>query len=180
MAEPSLELLRLEADDVRPDFTTGDEDLDEFFHIDSIEACKELLCVTYTLIESDIAIAFFSVSNDSIKREDVPKSAIRKLLKVIPFTKRYSSMPAAKIGRLGVAEKNQRSGYGTKVLDYLKMSCTTDNKSGCRFLIVDSYNTEEATNFYQKNGFRYLTGDDASDKTRIMYFDLITFIRAAP
>ncbi len=63
------------------------------------------------------------------------------------------------------------------VLDYLKMSFTTGNKTGCRFLIVDAYNNEKVTNFYHKNGFRYLTGEDVGDTTRIMYFDLIRFIR---
>jgi len=84
---------------------------------------------------------------------------------------------AAKIGRLGVAEKIQRDGYGKKVLDYLKMSFTTGIKTGCRFLIIDAYNNEKLTNFYHKNGFRYLTGEHVGDTTRIMYFDLIRFIR---
>jgi len=177
LAEPNLELLRLEADDARPEFTSGDQDLDEFLHKDSIEACQELLCVTYVLVEDGRTVAFYSVSNDSIKKENIPRSAFTRFVKRIPFTKRYSSMPAAKIGRLGVAEHAQRSGYGTKVLDYLKVSFTTGNKTGCRFLIVDSYNTVQATNFYEKNGFRFLTGDDSTEDTRIMYFDLITFIR---
>jgi hypothetical protein len=61
-----------------------------------------------------------------------------------------------------------------------------DNKTGCRFIIVDSYNTNEALNFYKKNGFNFLfsteeqekTATDVSNdiqiKTRLMYFDLIT------
>ena len=134
-----LELIRLEADDPRPKFSTGDEDLDEFFHKDSIEACRELLCVTYALAKDGKTVAFFGLSNDAIKQELVPRSALKRLLKVIPFGKRYSSMPAAKIGRLGVAKDLKRNGYGTKVLDYLKVSFTEGNKTGCRFLVVDAY-----------------------------------------
>jgi GNAT superfamily N-acetyltransferase len=174
-ANAQIELRRLDADVARPQFSCGDSDIDEFFHKDSIEGCNELLCVTYALIEDSKAIAFFSVSNDAIKKEDVPKSAFKRAVKVIPFTKRYSSMPAAKIGRLGVAQDRQNTGCGTTVLDFLKVWFTSGNKTGCRFLIVDAYNNERAKNFYLKNKFSFLTSKDSDEDTRIMYFDLIRF-----
>lgn len=178
MAERELRLERLEAADARPEFTCGDSDIDEFFHKDSIVGCDELLCVTYALVADGDAVAFFSLSNDAIKRRDVPRSAFERVLRIVPHTKRYSSMPAAKIGRLGVSSTQQGSGIGTIILDYLKAWFTSGNKTGCRFLVVDAYNSPEVTAFYEKNGFLFLTGDDADDKTRIMYFDLIKFVRA--
>jgi hypothetical protein len=176
---PRRELHRLESGDPRPDFSCGDEDIDEFFHQDSNAWCDELLCVTYVFTEDDRAVSFFSIANDSIKKDEIPRSGFERLTSLVPFSKRYSSMPAAKIGRLGVREDLQRSGEGARVLNWLKVSFTRQNKTGCRFLVVDAYNTPRVKNFYLKNGFQFLTTKDESDKTRIMYYDLMKFARPA-
>jgi GNAT superfamily N-acetyltransferase len=171
-----LKLKRFDAAHERPPFCCGDEDLDEFFSIDSIAGAEELLSVTYGFLsEDDQILGFFSVSNDSIKKEDVPRSAFKRLIKNIPSQKRYSSMPSVKIGRLGICEAGQRSGLGTQILDYLKAWFTLRNKTGCRFLVVDAYNTPKAIGFYEKNLFSFLTSSDEKEKTRIMYFDLKRF-----
>ncbi len=171
-----MELQRLDPSDPRPAFECGDADLDEFYRVDSIEGGKELVCVTYVLLDdTDSVVAFFSVSNDAIKKEDVPTSAFKRITKLLPFNKRYSSMPAVKIGRLGTASTMQGSGYGTMVLDFIKVWFTKGNKTGCRFIVVDAYNQELVTKFYLKNGFRFLTGIDESEETRIMFFDLRMF-----
>lgn len=133
------------------------------------------MSVTYVFEEGDQVIAFFSISNDSIKKEDVPRSTFERVLKLIPREKRYSSMPSAKIGRLGVCKEYQKRNIGRMVLDFLKVWFTDGNKTGCRFLVVDAYNKEPVTRFYQTNGFRFLTGADEKEETRIMYFDLKTF-----
>lgn len=133
------------------------------------------MSVTYAFFEGEAVLGFFSVSNDSIKKEHCPGSAFKRLQRIIPQRKRYSSMPTAKIGRIGVCVAGKRSGLGTKILDYLKYSFTHNNKTGCRFLVVDAYNQDHIIAFYRKNGFEFLTGADEAEETRIMYFDLITF-----
>ena len=62
-----------------------------------------------------------------------------------------------------------------------------DNKTGCRYLAVDSYNVGNALAFYEKNGFRYLFSTEEQEaenaglqlplKTRYMYFDLLDILR---
>ena len=42
-------------------------------------------------------------------------------------------------------------------------------KSGCR-LTVDAY--VQATSFYLKNDFTFLSSEDENQRTRLMYFDL--------
>lgn len=171
-----MRLKRLDPENERPPFTCSDEDLDEFYQVDSIHGGKQLLSVTYLFLdESGKAAAFFAVSNDSIKKEDLPTSAFKRATANVPHEKRYSSMPAAKIGRLGVSGDCQGKGLGGMVLDYLKAWFTQGNKTGCRFLVVDAYNKERAISFYEKNGFKFLSGKDADEGTRIMYFDLYTF-----
>jgi GNAT superfamily N-acetyltransferase len=172
-----LELKRLDPDDPRPEFCCGDNDIDEFFAVDSIASGKELMSVTYVFVREGSVRAFFSVSNDSIKKELCPRSAFERLQKIIPRTKRYSSMPTTKIGRIGICQEDQGSGLGTEILGYLKYWFTRNNKTGCRFLVVDAYNKPKVLSFYEKNGFRFLAGRDEKDETRIMYFDLKTFVK---
>ena len=165
-------LRRLEPGDARPEFCCGDSDLNEFYFKDSIEGAKELLSVTYVFCdeESGKVQAFFSVSNDSVARTLLSN----RFLRFIPRPKRYRSWPATKIGRFGICKDSQGKGIGSVVMNYLKVSFTHNNKTGCRFLVVDAYNKAPVVHFYQKNGFEFLPGDEAGD-TRLMYFDLKTF-----
>ncbi|HDL01070.1 MAG TPA: GNAT family N-acetyltransferase [candidate division Zixibacteria bacterium] len=171
-------LQRLESGDTRPSFDCGDSDLNEFFAVDSKIAGNELMSVTYIAEIDRKAAAYFSLSNDAIKRELVPKSVLRRIFKKIPQPKRYKSMPAVKIGRLATCVEMQCKNIGTDILDYLKVWFTDGNKTGCRFIVVDAYNTSRAIKFYTDNGFDFLMLEDESDETRLMYFDLIKFREA--
>ena len=168
-------LKRLNPEDLRPPFDCDDNDLNEFFTKDSIVSGKELLSVTYILEQNNKTIAFFSVSNDSIKKENIPSSKFKKLVKAIPHDKHYSSLPAVKVGRFATCKSLLRQGIGTALLDFIKVWFTDGNKTGCRFIIVDAYNNPKTIAFYQKNGFQFLVEEDSSDETRLMFFDLITF-----
>jgi len=174
LTEPPV-LKRLNPTDIRPPFDCDDSDLNEFFTKDSVVSGKELLSVTYILEQNNKTIAFFSVSNDSIKKENVPSSRFKKIIKSIPHEKRYSSLPAVKVGRFATCKGLQRQGIGTALLDFIKVWFTQGNKTGCRFIIVDAYNKSHTIMFYQKNGFEFLIEEDSGDKTRLMFFDLITF-----
>lgn len=176
MTDSEFVVLRLGVNDQRPDFDCGDADLNEFFLKDSKESCNQLLAVTYLIKLKEDPVAFFSVSNDSVKKELLPKAGIRKLFRKIPLPKRYSSMPAVKIGRLAVKSSLHRSGIGTEILNFVKGWFTVGNKTGCRFVLIDAYNKPEILSFYKKNGFSFLVEGDLEDQTRLMYFDLITVV----
>jgi GNAT superfamily N-acetyltransferase len=173
----SLTFRRLDADEPRYDFDCGDADLNEFFFKDSREGFRQLVSVTYAVEIEDEFVAFFCVSNDAIRSDDTSKSRLRKIRNRIPREKRYSSMPAVKIGRLATDLKFQGKGIGTQILDLIKMWFTVGNKTGCRFIIVDAVNNPATLNFYQRNGFEFLDEHSVSktDQTRLMFFDLITF-----
>ncbi len=83
-------------------------------------------------------------------------------------------MPAVKIGRLATSMNKQSNGVGSSILDYLKISFTSNNKTGCRFIVVDAYNNNKTIRFYEKNDFKFITNLDNTEKTRLMYFDLAT------
>jgi len=157
----------------------GDADLNDFFFNDANKYEKQLLSVTYVFESDRETAAFFSVSNDKIVNKDpLTKRIVSNILaRKIPNDKRRPTYPAVKIGRLGIHKQYQRQGMGSEVLSFIKAFFTTKNKTGCRFITVDAYNCQEVLSFYKKNGFKYLTGKDEKDKTRLMYFDLITFVR---
>ena len=169
----------------------GNEDLDNFFLDDAFLQERALLCKNYcfTLAEdTNSIVACFTLSNDSIKK--LPNSRKKKVEKNIPYEKHYSSYPAVMIGRLGVDKRFQGLRIGTEVLDFIKAWFLDPlNKTGCRFILVDSYNTDRNIKFYQNNGFEFLFGSEEQEmefrnipdgrelKTRLMYFDLIQIVK---
>jgi len=78
------------------------------------------MSVTYVAKYIDDVVAFFSVSNDSIIKANVPRGGRDRMFKEIPPPKRYSSTPAVKIGRLATASNWCKKGIGTQILDAIK------------------------------------------------------------
>jgi len=168
---------RLTAEDARPPFDCKDKDLNEFFFKDSKDGCKELVSVTYCVEREGVLLAYFCVSNDSIRSKDTSNRNFDRIRSLMTPSKQYPSMPAVKIGRLAVSALSKRNGVGTAILDLIKVWFTKGNKTGCRFIIVDALNNNEALGFYKKNGFDFLDShrDTEDRKTRLMYFDLYRF-----
>lgn len=171
-------------------FECEHSDLNDFFLNDCVNYSKQLLGKSYcfTLDSDDKSIvSAFTISNDSIKVATLPSARKSRLNKNIPSQKRFKSYPAVLIGRLGVNKEFGRKGIGSELMDFIKSwFIDKDNKTGCRFIVVDSYNTDNAKNYYLKNGFEFLFSTEEQEKqhmglnsydelkTRLMYFDLIT------
>jgi len=90
--------------------------------------------------------------------------------------------PAVLIGRLGVNENYRRKGVGSQLMDFIKAWFSSEeNKTGCRFLLVDAYNEKDVLDYYTKNEFQFLLreedeekkDDEDKPKTRFMFYDLI-------
>lgn len=168
----------------------GNADLDDFFANDAVLYDKELLGKTYIWATDEYPhkiVAAVTLANDSIKSKLLAKSALNKLNRPISNHKRGRSYPAALIGRLGVDIDYQGGGkhVGTQVVNFLKAWFRkVDNKTGCRFLVVDAYNEPNVLPFYESCGFRYLYSNEAEERaffgmdtdealrTRLMYVDL--------
>ncbi len=177
-------------------FNCGHEDLNDFFKNDSINWSRELLgksyCFTLDKNPSKIVCAF-TVSNDSIKTKKLPGSRRKKVIKQVPSEKRMRSYPAVLIGRLGVNEEyrmieGEDSSTGDQLMDFIKSWFIDDaNKTGCRFIVVDSYNEHKALRYYRRNGFDPLFSSENQEKeftglreedvlkTRMFFLDLILF-----
>ena len=172
-------------------FRCGDDDLDDFFANEAYLYSKQLLGKTYFFISNDDShkiVGAFTVANDSIKASLISKSTRNKLQRSIPNAKRTRSYPAVLIGRLGVASGLRGLNIGSDMLDYIKEVFSDDNnRTGCRYVVVDAYNNPDVLAFYEKNDFRYLYPTEAEERetfgltdgehlnSRMMYFDLITY-----
>lgn len=185
-------------------FSCGDPDLDEFFLKDAETYRSALMGKTYCFVlknnESEI-VAAFTVANDSLRIDDLPNNRRKKMIRrTSKHLKRY---PGVLIGRLGVNTKYQGKGYGSEILEFIKYWFSDkENKTGCRFVIVDAINCEKVLNFYKNrpNNFEFLFSSDIQElsyenvqltcidklklrfsssqnikrpTTRLMYFDLL-------
>lgn len=172
-------------------FTCDDEDLDEFFAKDCLENQHRLLGKTYLFClkkHPDTIVTAFSLSNDSIRLTNrITDEYKEQFLDDTDLRdKTLKRFPAVLIGRLGTSKDFAGRGYGTAIMDFIKVLFRTNNRTGCRFLIVDALNRPQTLRYYEKNGFCYLIDDERLEakymgigmghlplNTRLMYFDLL-------
>lgn len=171
-----LRLIRLSSEIRQKSFACIDIDLNDFFVNDALNYTKQLLAVTYILETEIDTVAYFSLLNDKISVKDQRRSWRDRFNKKFPHRKRINNYPATKIGRLAVSINYANCGIGSQILEFIKTLFTNNNRTGCRFITVDAYRA--ALPFYEKNGFKYLTENDQSEDTRLMYYDLKKFIGA--
>lgn len=172
-------------------FDCGNADLNDFLQNDALNYDKQLLGRTYifTLDKSpDQIVCFFTVSNDSLRLENLSNNTRRKVHTRITYSKQRKNYPAVLIGRLGVntSVKYERgdpaeASIGDQLMTFIKAWFSDgQNKTGCRFIVVDAYNEEKVLSYYERNGFLFIKtkGEENRDnthkpKTRAMFFDLI-------
>lgn len=172
-------------------FSCGNEDLDDFFSNNAATYGKHLLGKTYQFCLKEtpnIVACAFTLSNDSIRitnkfHDDYKDKFLNDTNLSEKGLRRY---PAVLIGRLGTDVKFAGQGFGSAVLCFIKTWVQTKMLTGCRFLIVDAYNTPNTVRFYQKNDFHFLIEDERLEakymgigvgrlplNTRLMYYDLL-------
>ena len=142
------------------EFHCGEADLDDFFSKDAFEYEEFRMGKSYCIRLNDepkTIVAIYTVSSDSIRIFDLPRSRRDAMLKITHHRKRLKRYPGILIGRLGVNSEFAHQGIGSQVLDVIKLWFdSTVVKAGCRFLIVDALNKPEVLAFYSKNGFETL------------------------
>lgn len=174
------------------DFVCGDRDLEDFFSNDCFAYAKQLLGKTYCYRldgEPHKIVCAFTLANAGIRVNDLPNARKKKIEADIPHVKALKDYPAVLVGRLGVSNEFRSKHIGSEVLDFIKYwFIEPNNKTGCRFIIVDAYNNETTLSFYERNGFKTVFSTDNQEKeyrhldcsihlnTRLMYFDLLSII----
>lgn len=172
-------------------FSCDDDDLDEFFAKDCLLNQQKLLGKTYFFClrsRPDTIVSAFSLSNDSIRLTNRITDEYKEqfLDDTELHDKTMKRFPAVLMGRLGTNKEFAGKGYGSAMMDFIKVLFRTNNRTGCRFLIVDALNRPDTLHYYEKNDFRYLIEDERLEakymgigvgrlplNTRLMYFDLL-------
>lgn len=171
---PALRVRKLRAGEKIEAFDCGDPDLNDFILNESPLYRGELLAVSYIMEnEEGKVIAYFSLANDKISLSEFESKTEFNRFRRHRFVneKRLRSYPAVKICRFGVDLSARNLHLGSRLLNFIKMYFTVDNKTGCRFITVDAY--VNAIPFYLKNDFHELTESDRDDEhTRLLYYDL--------
>lgn len=176
-------------------FTCGDQDLDDFFNNDSFNYAKQLLGKSYCYKlddEPNSVVCAFTLSNASIRVDDLPNARRKKIESAIPHVKSLKDYPAVLVGRLAVSENFHSKHIGSDTLNFIKYwFIDPNNKTGCRFVTVDAYNNPGTLGFYEHNGFKPVFSSDQQEKdyrhipqdvqlkTRLMYFDLLPLLEGA-
>lgn len=171
-------------------FSCNDQDLDDFFSKDALFYDIEFLGKTYAWVDASDPtqiLGLITLANDSVKTHTLAPTARNRLQRSVTNAKRGINFPAVLIGRLGVSSACQGKGMniGSQIIDYVKdWFRSSDNKTGCRFIVVDAYNNERTLHFYQRNGFKTLYKTETEEReflklnpgepleTRFMFFDL--------
>lgn len=171
-------------------FSCGEPDLDEFFFQDALAYEKDLMGKTYCwVLAEDITkvVGFVTLANASIQTTHMQNNPKRHLHKAIAYNKQGRTYPAVLIGRIAVAKEFQGKEYciGYQIMNFIKKwFITDDNKTGCRYVLVDAMNNEHTLKYYERNGFKPLFPRIEDEKqfynikegelrTRMYYFDLL-------
>ncbi|MCM1484333.1 MAG: GNAT family N-acetyltransferase [Muribaculaceae bacterium] len=172
-------------------FSCGDSDLDDFFLNDALAYERDLMGKTYCwVLKEDVAhvVGFVTLANAGIQTTHMQNNPKRHLHKSIAYNKQGRTYPAVLIGRIAVAKEFQGKGHriGSQIMDFVKdWFVADDNKTGCRYVLVDAMNTEHTLSYYERNGFKplfprvedekvfYHIKEDDELKTRMYYFDLL-------
>ena len=157
------------------EFDCGDDDINEFLKEDAMKYQLDQMANTYVFHEDAKVAAFFSILNDCLHDKGYENRVWNTFHRKqkIPNNKRIKQYPAIKVGRLGVSKEHHGSGLAYELMDFIKGYSLVDHKPACRLLLLDAYNKPKQLKYYESNGFLFLNDSNTSDKTRLMYYDLI-------
>ena len=156
------------------EFDCGDPDLNGFIMEDAVDYHNNQLAESYLLKDGGKTVAYVTLLNDrvSVDSFDDKTSFNRFRRQHFEKSKRLKAYPAVKVGRLAVRNTLVRRGYGSILLDFVKLLIALKRFSGCRFMTVDAY--DRAVSFYEKNGFVPIKKPSAEGKTCLMCYDLMS------
>ena len=145
---------------------------------------QQLLATTYVVEDDDThaLLAYFSLLHDKLERAFVHPANWNRVSRKLPNSKRRSSYPALKIGRLAVNRDCCARGIGRQILRFVEAMYLMNKQAGCRFITVDAI--PSAVDFYKKCNFFVLKEPEPvpegieteeMEQTTLMGFDLRSF-----
>ena len=142
----SVKLLEKKYD--KNSFDCGYNLLDDYLKKQARQDVERDLSACFVLIdEADVINGYYTLSANSIKRDELPENLLKKL------PPSYPDLPAVLLGRLAIDKRLQGKGYGEILLiDALTRCYEISESLGTIAVIVDPID-ENAQKFYDKYGF---------------------------
>ncbi len=147
-AEGEVCIRRLESQDDRSGFRSGNIDLDRFFQrYAGQNQFRHHIGTTYVAIQGDCITGFVTVSSGEIMAEELPKP-LRGRLPAYP-------LPILRVARLAVDVRFQGHGIGRLLLRaMLELALEMRDRVGCTSVVVDA--KPDAVDFYSGLGFKVI------------------------
>ena len=141
-----IRIRRLEPQDDRSGFRSGNIDLDRFFQrYAGQNQFRHHIGTTYVAVQGDQIVGFTTVSSGELAAETVAK-ALRRRLPTYP-------LPILRLARLAVDKRFQGHGIGRLLLRaMLELALEMRDRVGCIGVVVDA--KLEAVDFFIGMGFR--------------------------
>ncbi|MDE3175899.1 MAG: GNAT family N-acetyltransferase [Pseudomonadota bacterium] len=129
----------------RASFSSGVEPLDRYLRAQAGQDARKNMAATFVVVLPDAAIAgYYTLSSTAVKLLELPDDVARRL-------PRYPLVPATLLGRLAVAERVRRQGYGRFLLaDALLRALRSEIAS---FAVIVDAKDEAARRFYERESF---------------------------
>lgn len=144
----TMTIQKLENIYIKNDFSCGYELLDNYLKKQANQDIKRKLSSCNVLVdEQNIVKGYFTLSANSIRREELPDDLSKKL------PPSYSDLPVILLGRIAIDKSMQGKGFGEILLfDALKKCLDLSNQLGILAVIVDPID-DKAISFYKSYGF---------------------------
>ena len=151
----TMTIQKLENIHIKNDFSCGYDLLDNYLKRQANQDIKRKLSSCNVLVdEQNIVKGYFTLSANSIKREELPEELAKKL------PPSYSDLPVILLGRIAIDKSMQGKGFGEILLfDALKKCLDLSNQLGILAVIVDPIDNK-AISFYKAYGFIELPTSD--------------------
>ena len=165
-----MEIRRLSEQDDRSQFTSGDDDLDRFFHrFAGQNQFRHYVGVTYVAVDSDRILGFVTVAASQLEGDNLP-AVLRKKLPSYP-------LPVLRVARLAVDQQARGYGLGKQLLRFaLQLASNMAKDYGCVGIVVDA--KPRAIGFYAKYGFVELAIVEGASSARPIPAPMFLAMRA--
>ncbi len=132
---------------LKDDFNCGYPMLDNYIQRQAKQDIKRDLSACFVLVLNYKVVGYYTLSANSINREDFPQEISQKL------PQSYLELPTILLGRLAVDKNFKGNGYGELILlDALNRCVEISQNLGTLAIVVDPID-EKAVSFYSKYGF---------------------------
>lgn len=144
----ALRIVPLEKRYDKSKFICGYELLDNYLKKQAKQDVNRDLSACFVLVDDDdIVKGYYTLSANSIKREEFPNDLVKKL------PPSYIELPTILLGRLAIDETIKGKGFGEKILlDALNRSLSISESMGSIAVVVDPID-KKAQQFYAQYGF---------------------------